>query len=121
MYHQFKNTTILSNTAVQNILSLSMCCTSISKPSKFFGDTIMGKIQTELQRYLKNVKVKLSPRTMYSILLIFRTGRGGVKVQAPHILNSGTKIKSRIASIKDEVDTYKTNMNTTLNKIKAAY
>jgi len=58
---------------------------------------------------------------MYSILLTFRTGRGGVKVQAPHILNSGTKRKSRTASIKDEVDTYKTNMNTTLYKIKVVY
>lgn len=40
-----------------------------------------------------------------------------MKIKAPHILNSGTKGKSRTASIKDEVDTYKTNMNT-LNKIK---
>jgi hypothetical protein len=70
---------------------------------------------------LKNVKVKLSPRTKYSILLTFRTGRGGVKIKAPHSLNSGTKGKSRTASIKDEVDTYKTNMNTTLNKIKVAF
>jgi len=65
--------------------------------------------------------MKLSPRTKYSILLTFRTGRGGLKVQAPHILHSCTKGKSRTASIKDEVDTYKTNMNTQLNKIKVAF
>jgi hypothetical protein len=69
----------------------------------------------------KNVKVKLSPRTKYSILLTFRTGRCGLKVQAPHILNSGTKGKSRTASIKDTVGKYKINMNTTLNKIKVVY
>ena len=56
--------------------------------------------------------VKLLPMSKYSILLTFRTGRGGLKVQAPHILHSGTKGKSRTASIKDEVDTYKINMNT---------
>jgi hypothetical protein len=61
---------------------------------------------------LKNVEVKLSPRTKYSILLTFRRGRGGLKVQAPHILKGGTKGKSRTAPIMDEVDTYRTNMNT---------
>lgn len=58
--------------------------------------------------------MKLSHRTKHNILLIFRTGRGGLKVQAPHILNRGTKGKSRTASIKDELDMYKTNMNTNI-------
>ena len=116
IYHQFQSTTNFNITKVRNIGRFLLPSATISIPSNFPGYTIMIKTQNELQWYLKT-----DTGEIISWQFLTQTGWGDLKVKAPRILNSGTKGKSRTATIKYKVGKYTTNISTTWNKNKVAH